>query len=470
MKNILLSFILIFIVVCVSGFFDNEITSLSDNVLPDLSKKGTSKPSVMSNWSGPIALSPPINVDGGWVDMPVIDYSMSMVNPEKDVLFFAYWNGASYLDAECDADDIGPQRLYNHDGPSSEPNLSLHNFDIYWSPAEGDTEPQALSPCYTTPGDPIYCNEKHSTSIDMAYLEFINGTDGDPNKVCCNKEKCADPDTGKCDIADSCMEYESLECDPNWYTHVDFGPIKTCSMGHELAAARSFNGKELYITRNVLEYDPNSQCLWKTTKIYLSKRDDQGEWTDAEPLPETINRPGYGQDMPTLSPDRTTLCFGRAKIEQAEEYGDMAYSINCSHRECKEGGGECGDWTEMEFQYRLDLNKPGASCADWQPMFTPGGNLLFTSNRKWCYDPAENGISIHFAERKGEPPNEKYIVDEEIFAPLQHFEEYHLEGAGSLSPDGKRFYFLRVTNPLGSGGCDLEGKIFMSTCETCSTL
>ena len=54
------------------------------------------------------------------------------------------------------------------------------------------------------------------------------------------------------------------------------------------------------------------------------------------------------------------------------------------------------------------------------------------------------------------------FVDIGVFPALTWYDGDHHEGAGSLSADGRSFYFLRSTAPGGGDFCSYNLRIFRS--------
>jgi hypothetical protein len=351
-------------------------------------------------WSEPEQLPYPVNVDGGWTDMPAID-------PTGDGLWFVYWNGDHQLFPILACDEIGPVGVGSHGD----------NFDIYFAAWLSGSwqQPIAFEPAPS---------ERFSGSLDLPCLH--------QSIVCgCNAETPDVFEPDECnDVTLPCSHYQGCRV-----------------MGSEAAAVRSFDGESLYFSREELELNRQG-LLAPTVKIWVAhlERDGEGQvigWGDAIRLPGTINARGVRVDTPTISPDNRRLCVSRATNEAFNATpGDGAFELWCARR-----------WKTIDDRAwgrlrRSRLNRKDG--LDYQPMFTAQGNLLFTTTRG-------GGLTVHQAR-----PSLRGFVDIGIFPALTWYDGDHHEGAGSLSADGRTFYFLRSTGPGGGGFCSYELRIFKS--------
>jgi hypothetical protein len=218
-------------------------------------------------------------------------------------------------------------------------------------------------------------------------------------------------------------------------------------MGSEAAAVRSFDGESLYFSREELELDREG-LLAPTVKIWVThlQRDGKGQiigWGDAVRLPGTINGRGVRVDTPTISPNNRRLCVSRATNEAFNATpGDGAFELWCGRRR------KTTDDRAWRRLRRSRLNQ--RDSLDYQPMFTAHGDLLFTTTRG-------SGLTVHHAK-----PSLRGFVDIGIFPALTWYDGDHHEGAGSLSADGRTFYFLRSTAPGDGDFCSYNLRIFKS--------
>jgi hypothetical protein len=113
----------------------------------------------------------------------------------------------------------------------------------------------------------------------------------------------------------------------------------------------------------------------------------------------------------------------------------------------------CNSWADDQAWQPLRrswMNRAGR--LDYQPMFTAKGNLLFTTNRG-------RGLTVHLAV-----PFTDDFIDTGIFPALTWYDatDDHREGAGSLSADGRTFYFIRSTAPRTEDLCSFNLRVFRS--------
>jgi hypothetical protein len=215
----------------------------------------------------------------------------------------------------------------------------------------------------------------------------------------------------------------------------------------------------LYFSREELELNEAGR-LAPNTRIWVGHPVvSNGQvigWQDPIRLPETINAHGIRVDTPTISPDNKRLCFSRAIVEEFNgATGESAFDLWCADRS---DPTDDQDWGPM---WRSALNQD--DFLDYQPMFTAQGLLLFTTTRGTDVGMGIYRLTVHYALPLGDD-----YVDAGIFPALSWYDSppnNHREGAGSLSADGRTFYFLRGTgpdNPQQDDLCRLGLRIFRS--------
>jgi hypothetical protein len=371
----------------------------------------TPAPVIPSNWGEPEELPYPVNAGAGWTDMPAID-------PTGSGLWFVYWNG-DHFDDSLDCPTIGPAwNGYHGELFDLHFALSTPSDPGFAEPAVFDPEPRQR---YSAPADQACLLE----ALECACLvwgpsEAQPGCD-DPTRPCSAYEGCRAP-------------------------------------GSEAAAVRSLDGESLYFSREELELDAAGR-LAPNTRIWVGHpmRDSGGAivgWGDPVRLPETINARGIRVDTPAVSPDNRRLCVSRADAEAFNAEGDSAFELWCADR------SDPTDDQAWGPLWRSALN--GSNTLDYQPMFTSGGELLFTTTRGTDVDAGVFRLTVHRAQPSGGD-----YVDGGIFPALSWYDDppnNHREGAGSLSADARTFYFIRGTGTSTDRQdlCRFELRIFRS--------
>jgi hypothetical protein len=348
---------------------------------------------IPSAWGEPEELPFPINAGAGWTDMPAID-------PTGAGLWFVYWNG-DHFDDSLDCQVFGP----TWSGSYGE------LFDIHLASsttaAPGFGEPVVFDPDrrqrYATPADRV-CLEQAALCGCLIW---------DPGEA---QAGCADASL-------PCSAYEGC-----W------------ALGSEGAAVRSLDGESLYFSREELELNGAGR-LAPNMRIWVGhpRRDTGGTiigWGDPVRLPETINARGIRVDTPAISPDNLRLCVSRADAAVFDSSeGDSAFDLWCADRSDPTNDQAWGPL------WRSALN--GDDRLDYQPMFTSGGALLFTTTRGTDEDAGVFRLTVHHALPSGGD-----YVDAGIFPALSFYDapaNNHREGAGSLAADAQTFYFIRGT-------------------------